>query len=113
MPINIQYGPSIGPLAALAGQGAGQREAFAQDMSLLDVAQKNQELQARTQAQNQAFALQSAYAKRVVAAQTRTPAADHVAERLQLSNQSRQDEQNRTKTQLDAMLEKGTITSEP
>jgi hypothetical protein len=40
----------------------------------------------------------------------RTPVADHVAEHLQLENKNRQDEQARTKGQLDTMLSKGQIT---
>ena len=112
MPINIDYSPvgALGSLAATAGQGQGQREAFAQDMQLQDLALRQNELQMRRDASDKAFQLQTAMASRQAMVGQRTPVADHVAEHLQLENKNRQDEQAQTKGQLDTMLNKGQIT---
>ena len=111
MPINIDYSP-VGALtsaAAMAGQGEGQRQSFAQDMQLLDLTQRQNEAQMRQSAQNRAFDLQEAMASRQLAAQTRTPAADHIAERADLARSDRAAKQNQFKGQLDTMLSTGTI----
>jgi hypothetical protein len=107
MPINIDYSP-VGALVS-AAQGAGQAEAqrtsFSQGLQLAD-------LGLRQQAQNQAFSLQKAYAERQAAEQSRTPAADHIAERLNLETANRQAERTVIKTHLDGMLSKGQISDD-
>lgn len=106
MPITIDYSPvgALGAAAAMAGRAAGQREQFAQGIQLADLDLRRQ------QAQDKAFALQTAIAQRKTAEGTRTPAADHIAEHLALTQQARQDDQKRTMDQLDSLLQAGHIT---
>lgn len=115
MPITVQYSPvtGMGLLAATAGAGAGRLEArkqqFAEDVASLQLSQQAQAEANRQAAQNRAFSLQQAMADRMATEQRRTPAADHIAERVGLARAERDLEQKQFRTQLDSMLEKGSI----
>jgi hypothetical protein len=111
MPITIEYGPAglAGGLAGLAGQGEANQRSFSQGIQLAELAQRQDELRARVAAEN-SDRLQRAYAQHVASASMRSPVADHVSDHLLAANQIKQEDQNRTKAQLDSMLEKGLIT---
>jgi hypothetical protein len=111
MPIKIDYSPTgaLLGLAGLAGQAERKRNAFAQDMQLLEFSQRQQEFQAQREAQDKSFELQRVMAERTLAAQMRTPAADHIKERADLEAATRNKHQTDVKAQLDSMKEKGAI----
>jgi hypothetical protein len=132
MPLQVDYTPvgAAGGLAAAAGYGEGQMVAnqqmaqFQYRQHLQNMAE--QRLGFREQAlgqqaqladqqlawKQQAFELQQAHAERMLAERQRTPAADHVAERLQMQNDIRQQRQTDEMGQLDSMLQSGAITPE-
>jgi hypothetical protein len=104
MPIKVDYSP-VGGLVSAAGQ-AGQAEAqqtqFSQGLQMAQLGMQQQ-------AQDRAFDLQQAMAERTLAAQTRTPAADHIAEAASLRKASDAAKQKQYKDQLDSMLADNTI----
>jgi hypothetical protein len=104
MALEINYSPvgALGSAAYQAGQAQGQQENFTQGLQL-------QDLDLRRQAQNRAFQLQSAMADRMVAARTRTPAAEHIAQQAGIARDARDDQQSQAKDQLDSMRSDGTI----
>jgi hypothetical protein len=108
MALNVEYGPIslAGALAASAGQAqgqaAGQQASLGSDLSLLQTVNQRY-------GQDQAFRLQNAMAQKTLAAQMRTPAADHIAEQAEVARQTRTNLQASYKTQLDKMLSSGTI----
>jgi hypothetical protein len=117
MPLNVDYSPvgAIGSLSAAAGYGRGQEVANQQMIQLQhNLAQQGlarQEMALRQRlAQQQAFQLQQAMAERMAMARMRTPAASHVLDRLKMQDEIRKTRQTEERSQLDAMLQSGTIT---
>lgn len=111
MPITIQYGPAglVGTLAVKAGEGAGFAERQEADLRM---AQLNLQAQAeanRKRAQNKAFELQKVVADRILAAQVKTPVADHVKEKADLERATQAAEQKTIRAQMDKMLASGII----
>jgi hypothetical protein len=107
MALRVDYSP-VGALMSLASAAgrAQQQPVYAQDVSLSQAGGIGP-MQAQTS--DHAFSLQRAMADRIAAAQLRTPAADHIAERADLSRKRRVEEQKQYKDQLDEMLSAGTI----
>jgi hypothetical protein len=111
MPITVQYGPIAlaGGLATMAGQAEAQKTAFQQSLQSGQLALAQTSEANRARAQDRAFELQKAQADRLMAEQTRTPAADHVAEKADIERADAAKEKAAFQKQLDAMLADGTI----
>jgi hypothetical protein len=111
VPLNVDYSPvgAMGSLASAAGYGQGDAQASQQMIDLQrNLAQQTLASQ-DAQLRQQAFSLQKAHLDRLTAAQTRTPAADHIAERANFARQDRETQQKADRDQLDQMLQEGTI----
>jgi hypothetical protein len=104
MPINVNYTPvgALGQLAYGAGQGQAYQAQAGRNVQMAGI---------NAQAQAEAFRLQTAMATRLRDMQQvpKTPAADHVAERIDFERAETQRHQTDSKQQLDTMLAMGAI----